>query len=153
MRLKLGIAAGAVVSLAGWAIFLIRGGTLGSVHTSVVIAGIYLLLQLAGFGYAGAIAARHTDLSAAIQTGAIAGLTYALLSAIPRTLLRLLDPEFLRRLQHIPPTRVASPLQVPDPFLSIVSTLVSGLLINALLGCVFGLLGPQLLGARSRAVR
>lgn len=145
MRLKLAVAAGIAVSALIWILYVVRGGALGSLHAGPVTTGGYLLIQLAGFGYAGAVSMRGFGLRAATLTGGAAGLTYAVLNAVPRTLLRLLDPGFMHRLQYIAPPGGGSGRLLPDPFLSVLSSTVSGLALNLLLGALFGLIGARVM--------
>lgn len=145
MRLKLGIAAGIAVSALIWILYIVRGGALGSLHSGPVTAGVYLLVQLAGFGYAGWVAAKGDGLRAATLTGGLAGVTYAVFNAVPRTLLRLLDKGFMHRLQYVAPPGVGTGRLLPDLLLSVVSSIVSGLVINLLLGALFGLIGARVM--------
>lgn len=144
MRLRLGIAAGATVSILAWLLFLARGGIPGTLDNTAMTGGFYILAQLCGFGWAGLRAVGRGSLRDATLTGAVAGFTYAISSALPRTLLRLWDRHFMMALQYVAPSYHNAAWLLPNPTVAYFSAAFSAILINSLLGAAFALVGATL---------
>lgn len=145
MQFRLSITAGVLAAAASWLLFLAMGGPMGSLRNGVLEGGLYLLIQFIGFGTAGALAGQTSGMRDAALTGLGAGLVFALLSGLPRTLLRFFDATFMVRIQQIPSPLGPGGRLMPDFLLGIVSAGFSALFIDALLGAAFAVVCARLL--------